>query len=70
MELLSSDWWKDTRLVQHSNISMNAMLTDQLEEIQFGVVPDDLELAGMWTANSDARGYVIIGDPAVRLNVE
>ena len=42
-------------------------LTDELEEAEYGKQVDPYEVAGMWTANNDARGYMILGDPATRL---
>ncbi|HZQ08432.1 MAG TPA: hypothetical protein VFD70_17750 [Anaerolineae bacterium] len=44
-------------------------LSSELEEMKYGKKIDPVELALLWTANNDARGYAIVGDPAVRLMV-
>jgi hypothetical protein len=51
--------------------ALSTELTHALElaEDGFGPAPDPCEIAGMWTANNDARGYIVVGDPAVRLPV-
>jgi hypothetical protein len=48
-----------------------AGLSSELEEIdnEPRYKYDPYELAGLWTATNDARDYVILGDPAVRLPV-
>lgn len=48
-----------------------AALTTDLEALKedarFGDTPDPLEMSGLWTARNDARNYVLLGDPAVRV---
>src|SRR5258706_541129 len=46
-----------------------ASLSSNLEDLRYNKNVDPQELANNWTANNDARGYAILGDPAVRLNV-
>jgi hypothetical protein len=44
-------------------------LSSQLEEMEFGAEIPPAKIANLWTANNDARSYVIIGDPAARMPV-
>jgi hypothetical protein len=50
---------------RHAELSVE--LNDLLEKVDFGLSAEPEQLARLWTANNDARGYAIIGDPAVRL---
>jgi hypothetical protein len=42
-------------------------LATVLQDAQAGKTIDDLALADLWTSHNDARNYVIVGDPAVRV---
>jgi hypothetical protein len=37
------------------------------QDIHYGSAPDPAAVAGLWTANNDARSYILLGDPAVHL---
>jgi hypothetical protein len=47
--------------------SLSVSLSSMLEEISFGASIGDAELTAAWIARNDAEGYLILGDPAVRL---
>lgn len=51
--------------LRYSEIS--TLLTEEIADVKGGKPRDDALLARYWTANSDARNYVLLGDPAVRL---
>jgi hypothetical protein len=42
-------------------------LTEELENVKFGKIVDDLEISKLWMARNDARNYALLGDPACRL---
>jgi hypothetical protein len=44
-----------------------ALLDSLREDIDYGAPADPQQLSSLWTARNDARGYVLLGDPAVRL---
>jgi hypothetical protein len=46
-----------------------AQLGQIARDVKYGFQPDPLDLAYLWTASNDARGLVVLGDPAVRLSV-
>jgi hypothetical protein len=46
-----------------------ALLTGEMQKMQLGETVDAARLSSLWTAHNDARSYVVVGDPAVRLAV-
>lgn len=45
-------------------------LTLAIQQVNGGTKLKEEDLAGLWTANNDARNYAVIGDPAVRIKVD
>jgi hypothetical protein len=48
---------------------LSAYVTSMVHDERYGRSVDPGELVSLWTANNDARDYVVLGDPAVRLAV-
>jgi hypothetical protein len=53
--------------MDYFNVRYAALSTELTVAYDSPIDPDPYELAGLWTANNDARGYIVVGDPAVRL---
>ncbi|WP_428264738.1 hypothetical protein [Haliangium sp.] len=51
--------------LRHSELATR--LADAYERIGFGAGPGPEALVKMWTAHSDARNFIVLGDPAVRI---
>jgi hypothetical protein len=46
---------------------LSALVARNVEEAKYGTKLDPSDVAYLWTACNDARSYVVLGDPAVRL---
>jgi hypothetical protein len=47
---------------------LSSDLVTMIEAVDSGDTVDQYELASSWTSNNDARGYIVLGDPAARLH--
>jgi hypothetical protein len=47
--------------------SLATRMSEKITQIDFGKNYEPRDLSRLWTAVNDARGWVILGDPAVRL---
>ena len=48
---------------------LSTLLSEEFAHQGFGKKVDEVEISRLWTANNDARNYVVLGDPAVRIGV-
>jgi hypothetical protein len=56
--------------INKRHAGLGTSLAQEMHQIRFqNLAPDKVKLARLWTANNDARNYVIVGDPAVKLVV-
>lgn len=58
--------------MKHADLAI--AINGELSDIQYnaevpGYKVDDYKMAGLWTAHNDARSYLLLGDPAVRIPV-
>ncbi len=51
----------------HRYAEISTALAGELKRLKYGKKPDERKLSRLWTAETDARSYVVLGDPAVRL---
>ena len=49
--------------------ALSTSLTDMLEQVSYGVKIPDADVAASWLGRNDAEGYVLLGDPAIKLRV-
>jgi hypothetical protein len=52
---------------KYAQLSVN--VSEILEQIGFGKLVPDSQLARLWTERNDAQNYVVLGDPAATLKV-
>jgi len=53
--------------MEYFNVRYAALSTELTALMDAPMDPNPYDLAEKWTANNDARGYIVLGDPAVRL---